>query len=153
MECPNFLGFWGPLSEIDLAVERAAEVPNCAAGLFRPGEAGLDSHKPWPPTQFNWAPSELYHQPLYFDDTPLERYGQSAPCLLQPWLSGAHFFACFPLMPYKLGLDRTHDRISTLGYYRAGSPAPKVRQRLPWELDAALLEVGIWSAVFLVLIP
>jgi len=94
--------------------------------------------------EFCWAPAELAHQPLYFDDQPLERYGQSVCPPLQPILSAAHFFLVFPVMPYKIGLDRTHDPVYTLGYYRVGTRAPCVRQRLPFELDAAIFEAGAW---------
>ena len=54
--------------------------------------------------------------------------------------------------PYKLGVDRTHDPIYTLGYYRPGSPAPYSRQKLPWERDAALFEGGAWTGLLL-LVP
>jgi hypothetical protein len=94
--------------------------------------------------EFSWAPAELAHQPLYFDDQPLERYGQSVCPLLQPVLSGAHFFLVFPVVPYKIGIDRTHDPVHTLGHYRMGTAAPCIRQRLPFELDAALFEAGAW---------
>jgi hypothetical protein len=93
-------------------------------------------------TRFCWAAPEMAYQPLYFDDTPLERYGQSVCPGLQPLLSGAHFFAMFPLMPYKLGLDGPCEPVYNLGYYRPGSDAPCVRQRLPWDTHAAMLEAG-----------
>ena len=32
---------------------------------------------------FTWQASELYHQPLYFDDVPLERYGQTRGHIVQ----------------------------------------------------------------------
>ena len=70
--------------------------------------------------EFNWAASELYAQPAYFDDPILERYGQSHRPLLQPWLSGAHFFGTFALMPYKIGLDRTHDPNLHVGVLSTG---------------------------------
>jgi hypothetical protein len=104
-----------------------------------------------PPTVLHWAASELRAQPAYFDHVPLERYGQSVCPIVQPLLSGARFFGTFPIIPYKIGIDRTHDRIYTLGYYRPGSPAPCIRQTLPVELDAALLESGSWIGLVLLL--
>lgn len=95
-------------------------------------------------TEFQWCPTNLYYRPLYFDDTPLERYGQTPCPLLQPALSAAHFFTVFPTLPYRMGIDAPCDRVYTLGYYRPGSPTPCLRQRLPFEWDAALLEAGAW---------
>jgi hypothetical protein len=101
---------------------------------------------------FHWAASGLRAQPAYFDDVPLERYGQSVCPAAQPFLSAARFFGTFPLMPYKMGIDRTHDPVYTLGYCRPGSPAPCLYQRLPIERDATLLEAGAWIG-FIFLLP
>jgi hypothetical protein len=101
----------------------------------------------WSPCCFGWAASNQYHQPLYFDDTPLERYGQTLHPILQPWISGARFFATFPIIPYKIGVDRTHDHIYTLGNYRPGSPTPRVVERLPLEVDATLIQAATWVAL------
>jgi hypothetical protein len=94
----------------------------------------------WKP--FHWAAPEIWHRPLYFDDVQLERYGQTTSPLLQPVLSGAHFFGIVPILPYKTGIDRPFEMVSTLGYYRPGSPAPCVGRRIPWQWDAALIQAG-----------
>ena len=52
----------------------------------------------------SWQATEFWHRPLYFDDVPLERYGQMHHPLIQPWLSGVHFFGNVPLLPYKMGV-------------------------------------------------
>lgn len=99
---------------------------------------------------FHWAAPEIWHRPLYFDDVQLERYGQTWSPLLQPALSGAHFFGILPILPYKTGLDRPLAPVSTLGYYRPGSPAPCVGRRIPWQWDAALIQAGaVVSGVFI----
>ena len=95
-------------------------------------------------TEFQWCPTNLYYGPLYFEDTPLERYGQTPCPVLQPAISAAHFFTVFPTLPYRMGIDEPCERVYTLGYYRAGSPTPCLRQRLPFEWDAAILEAGAW---------
>jgi hypothetical protein len=95
-------------------------------------------------TEFQWCPTNLYYGPLYFDDTPLERYGQTPCPVLQTAISAAHFFTVFPTLPYRMGIDAPCDRVYTLGYYRPGSPTPCLRQRLPFEWDAALFEAGAW---------
>jgi hypothetical protein len=101
--------------------------------------------------QFQWVASGLYHQPLYFEQVPLEYYGQSCHPCLQPWVSGAHFFGSFLVMPYKIGVDHPHSCVYELGYYRPGTCAPCVRQRLPFEWDASALEAGSWLALIFVL--
>jgi hypothetical protein len=108
--------------------------PDCSSNLFVPVR-GTDSdstnYRDGTCAVVHWVPTEFAHQPLYFDDIPLERYGQTICPILQPVLSGACFFGTFPLMPCKMAIDRTHDPIYTLGYYRIGNCVPCVRQRLP----------------------
>ena len=103
---------------------------DCSDSVFQAIAPSSDGRS-WFATEFNWAASDLFAQPAYFDDPVLERYGQTHRRLVQPWLSGAHFFAQFPLMPYKILVDRPHDKVYTLGYHRPGSPMPCVARRLP----------------------
>jgi hypothetical protein len=136
-----------PLDQVSLCPKQeGGPVPlDCSAGLF--GGAGPQrpiASPAW--TVFYWAPSNMAHQPAYWDRIPLERYGQSCHPLLEPLVSGAHFFAVFPIIPYKLGVDGTHDLVYTLGYYRIGDCAPATRQTLPWDWNGAALEAGAWTA-------
>ena len=103
---------------------------DCSDGIFRT-MALSDDGRDWFDAEFHWAASDLFAQPAYFDDPVLERYGQTRRAFVQPWLSGAHFFGQFPLMPYKVVVDRPYDRVYTLGYQRPGSPTPCVARRLP----------------------
>ncbi|MDP6445698.1 MAG: hypothetical protein QF805_18025 [Pirellulaceae bacterium] len=130
-------------SDITLNIKpEAKELPeDCATNLFSP-QGDPTMMRAWALVEYHWEPSEFFHQPLYFDDQPLERYGQSMAPRLQPLISGAHFFGNFFVTPYKMGVNRTHDRISTLGYYRAGSYAPCVRQRIPFELQGMSFETA-----------
>jgi hypothetical protein len=59
-----------------------------------------------------WTPSCLYgqylflcHDPLYFEDIGLERYGEETCHLAQPFVSGAKFFAAVPMVPYKWAVN------------------------------------------------
>jgi hypothetical protein len=139
------------LDELSLNIQLEASLmpADCAATVFQMATFGTERN--WAETEFNWAASDLFHQPLYFDYPILERYGQSNGPMIQPILSGAHFFSQFPLIPYKIGLDRTHDHIYTLGYYRPGTPMPLLGRRLPLEADAAGFEAMGWVALFLIL--
>jgi hypothetical protein len=139
-----------PLSEITAGLQLdLTQIPtDCSKDLFsppRPSGALFAST-----SQFHWQPSNFFHQPLYFDDTPLERYGQSlCPCV-QPVISGVRFFITIPAIPYKIGVDHTCDCVTTLGKYRPGSCAPCMKEVLPLcDLDGALLTAG--TAVVLAL--
>jgi len=85
--------------------------------------------KKWPEREFNWEAPEVWHQPFYFEDVPLERYGQSLNPERQAWLSGLKFYMTFPLLPVKLWADPPFSKVATFGYYRAGSDNPAVRQK------------------------
>jgi hypothetical protein len=144
-----------PLEQIEVVnlVPAGRLPPDVSEGVFAEITSPEDqiSRQGWTKKQLLWAASEMAHQPLYFDDVPLERYGQTCHPLVQPLVSGALFFGTFPVMPYKIGLDHPYDLISTLGYYRPGSPAPCMHQTLPFEWDAATLEAGAWAGLVLLL--
>lgn len=99
---------------------------------------------------YYWAASGFCHRPLYFEEINLERHGYSRG-ILQPVVSGAHFFASIPLMPYKVVAHPARECVYTLGHYRPGTPAPRHWHRGPFRLDAGLAEAGVAvGMVFLV---
>ena len=59
----------------------------------------------WVASTMTWKASSLRHKPLYFEDVNLERYGHSRGPLLQPVMSGAHFFMNVAALPYKMGIN------------------------------------------------
>ena len=75
-------------------------------------------------TTFTWTSPATCHKPLYFEEVQLERYGHSAGPILQPILSGAHFFGSAVMLPYKTGLNPPNECQYTLGHYRPGDCAP-----------------------------
>jgi len=98
-----------------------------------------------------WEAANIWHQPLYFDDQLLERYGETPFPAIQPVMSAAHFFGTIPMMPYKMAIDRPFDCVSTLGYYRPGSPTPCIGRRIPRDWRGLTWESGAWlGLVFLV---
>jgi hypothetical protein len=115
--------------------------------LFQKAEAEVVAT----PKTFWWEAPEIWWHPLYLDDVPLERYGQSASPLLQPAISGAQFFLMLPILPYKMTVDPPRSGKTNLGYYRPGSPTPCVGRRLPLQADAALVEAATWVALVFVL--
>ena len=85
----------------------------------------------WPVTPFNWEASCLTHNPLYFEEVNLERHGYGCGCYgpccstcVQSVVSGAHFFATVPALPYLMGADCPTECEYTLGHYRPGSCPP-----------------------------
>jgi hypothetical protein len=119
---------------------------------FVPGEVRQNAlGQTWAPTTFTWKASALCHQPLYFEDVQLERYGHSWGPYLQPLASGANFFLSVPALPYKMGLYPPCECTYTLGYYRPGSCAPYMIDPFPLSIRAALAEGGVWTGmVFLI---
>jgi hypothetical protein len=69
--------------------------------------------------------------------------------MVQPALSGAHFFATVPALPYKMALDRPCECIYTLGHYRPGSCVPHRIHRIPLcPLPATIEACVITGLVF-----
>ncbi|MBN1396350.1 MAG: hypothetical protein JW959_15100 [Pirellulales bacterium] len=98
------------------------------------------------PITYTWTASGLCHKPLYFEDVQLERYGHMAGPWLQPFASGAHFFATIPILPYKMGIELPNECMYTLGYHRPGNCAPYMLDPIPLSVRGALFEAGAWVA-------
>lgn len=86
----------------------------------------------WPVNNFNWVASCLCHNPLYFEEVNLERYGYGCGChgwccttCVQSLSSAAHFFGNVAILPYKMGVDCPCECDYTLGHYRPGSCPPR----------------------------
>lgn len=108
--------------------------------------------RPWLHYNYYWQASGFCHQPLYFEEVNLERYGYTCACpCLQPVCSAAHFFATVPLLPYKMVTQPPCDCQYTLGYYRPGSWAPYQCQRPIISADATAVEAAlIVGLIFLI---
>lgn len=96
----------------------------------------------WSQVTYMWKASALCHKPLYFEQTQVERYGHSWGPALQPIMSGAHFFATIPILPYKMGIETPNECIYTLGQYRPGSCAPYMIPAFPFTWRAAAFQAG-----------
>lgn len=90
------------------------------------------STRGWPVNNFNWVASCLCHNPLYFEEVNLERYGYGCGCYgpcctngVQSLCSAAHFFGNVVALPYKMGVDCPMECDYTLGHYRPGSCPPR----------------------------
>ena len=94
------------------------------------------------PLTMTWKASSVSHKPLYFEDVQLERYGHTAGPLVQPALSGAHFFWDLVTVPYKMGINPPTECRYPLGYYRPGDCAPWLVPPVPLSLRGAVLQAG-----------
>lgn len=106
----------------------------------------------WADVDFQWAATALCHRPLYFEQVNVERYGYTVSPVLQPAISGAHFFLTIPMLPYKVVAQPPHECIYTLGYYRAGSRVPRRWHHVNWDPTAATVE-GFVATGLVFLIP
>jgi hypothetical protein len=105
----------------------------------------------WIASTFTWKASSVCHKPLYFQDVQLERYGHTAGPLLQPALSGAHFFLNIAALPYNMALYPPYECRYPLGYYRPGSCAPWMVPPVPLSVRAGLIAAGTYvGGVFLI---
>lgn len=104
----------------------------------------------WDCTTFTWKASNLCHQPLYFEQPRLERYGHTLPPVIQPIFSAAHFFVSVPLLPYNMGIELPNECVYSLGYYRPGSCAPYQIPGFPLSVRGAFYEAGLVGALFFV---
>jgi hypothetical protein len=132
---PGALASFKPLSEIHATsrIEGETLPQDCSEGLFTtaaPMSQAAMGRDGWTDSTMAWAPTELFFHPLYFDEPALERYGQTRNPVLQPAISGIHFFGSAALWPLELAAEQPCRRVSQLGYYRPGSAAPPVRDRM-----------------------
>ena len=104
----------------------------------------------WRSTTFAWTAASTCHNPLYFEEEQLERYGHSWGPVKQTAVSAVQFFATVPLVPYFMGVYPPNECIYDLGQYRPGSCAPYYLDPLPISVRGALYEgmfLGILPAL------
>lgn len=137
--------------QVEVSLNRLSDDDLCfiAAWYNLPTECTL-GNEPYRGRQFiastmTWKASALCHKPLYFEDVQLERYGHTHGPLVQPVVSGAHFFANVALLPYKMGINPPHECQYPLGYYRPGSCAPWMLQPFPLSARGAATAVGFYT--------
>ncbi|MCA9081217.1 MAG: hypothetical protein KDA58_11710 [Planctomycetaceae bacterium] len=102
------------------------------------------------PTQFQWEAANVYHNPLYFEDVELERYGHAYPYGLQPVASLAKFGVQTIGLPYLIAMDPVWQKHYALGYYRPGDCAPKLHYQIPLDKKAALTAAGVYTGLFFI---
>lgn len=113
---------------IDIAMTQGELPKDFAAACFQRLDAKSGPYagmRDWPTFNYQWNATAFCHQPLYFEEINLERYGYGCSPCLQPVVSAAHFFATVPALPYCLAATCPTKCVYTLGYYRPGSCPPR----------------------------
>ncbi len=82
------------------------------------------------------------HMPVYFEEEQLERNGTGKP-MLQPLISGAHFFGNVVSLPYKMVVEPPRRTRYYTYPYAAGRVAPKYLRPYPLRIDASAAEVAV----------
>jgi hypothetical protein len=101
---------------------------------------------------YTWEASNINYNPLYFEDTNLERYGNSRRDLVQPFVSIGRFTGQLLALPYQMSIDPVKKRVYPLGYYRPGEYTPKRINGIPWNTKAAVTE-GLTATGLIFLLP
>lgn len=147
---------FGTVEEIPVSTLTEADLAYVTAQWGLPQECLIEqvAYQPrqWVDSKITWKASNLMHNPLYFEEVNLERYGQTPGPILEPIVSSAHFFANIAVMPYKMGVHKPSECQYALGYYRPGDCAPWIIPPVPISLRGALYQAGAITGTFL-LIP
>ena len=95
----------------------------------------------------------LCHQPVYFEEVNLERYGYSTPLsdFTQPFMSAGLFFGGVSVLPYMITAEPVWQTTYSLGEYRPGNCVPNQIQWPPWDAKAAAVEAAaVTGAAFVI---
>jgi hypothetical protein len=133
-----------PIEQIPLVMQGDGQTlpPDCSQNLFHAAGSA-------PGSRFgsyagmHWQPTNMFHRPTYFEDVAVERYGQSRFPHFQPIISGAKFATTFPILPYKMALERPFSCVTTMGLAPPGDCTACVKEKIPWRWNAALAEAVV----------
>jgi hypothetical protein len=97
-----------------------------------------------------YSPWTICYRPLYFEEIALERYGEHWG-ILQPAISGAHFFGSVAALPYKMTVRPPRSCECSNGFSRCGDcPLPGYGEHV-FRLDAAAVQAGIVAGIVIAL--
>jgi len=104
----------------------------------------------WDNTLVAYSPWTICFRPLYFEEVPLERYGQTLG-LVQPLVSGAHFFGSVAALPYKMTVHRPRSCVCSNGFSRIGDIPLGDYGKPQFRLDASLVEAAAVTGFIFIL--
>jgi hypothetical protein len=151
-------------SDLNRIRRRIDQVPldiRPAAGTLPTSEATIASDRNYnpdysigvegrPPVICAYTPRTLCFRPLYFEEIGLERYGASWG-IVQPAISGAHFFGRVAAMPYKMFVRCPRSCVCSNGFSRVGDLPPPDYGDCCWSWSAAAFEAGIVAGIVIAL--
>lgn len=114
-------------------------------------EGGPYMPRMFDPSCFTWAATNLWYNPLYFEDVALERYGHTWCPLIQPAVSVGRFGAQVVTLPYHMAMDPLCKKEYALGYYRPGDCAPKLCYQPPLSLRGGIAQAGVVTGLFFII--
>jgi len=126
IELSKILGELKPQEEIfgNLKIDPSAITTEAVEAPSQRLQLADGSLAAWQGDVYCWTAPNFFHNPLYFEQVNLERYGQGTHSCLQPAASGVQFFATIPILPYKIGGQEWCERVYTLGHRRPGNRNP-----------------------------
>ncbi len=128
LEVASLIGPLQPTSELFGKMQLESEFDrSLASGYASPDIAECPSNT------FCWTAPNLYHQPLYFEQPYMERFGVGPHRAVQPWSSGLAFYGRIPLLPLSLLNHPPQSRDYTLGYRRPGDSVTRVPLRTKYS--------------------
>ena len=127
--------------------DQPEDIGGAALVDIAPLAEGFDRNQDWSLTSYFWQAPNTFSHPLYFEDPMLERHGHERFPALTPITSGARFFATIPLLPYLGAVQEPCDCVYTLGQFRAGSCAPTLLKRPPYERRAAIIQAATTAGI------
>lgn len=137
------------------AGDAAGELPENLAlqrfGDLEPIVVGSEPFQPWNAYGQLVLSSDFCHQPLYFEDANLERYGRSHG-VFQPFISAAKFYGSVPALPYKMVTQPPRVCLRDDSRWPAGGMAPHQRSLPPVDVKAGVVEAAVIVGLIL-LIP
>ena len=143
-------GQFAPIGSITLPQQTTASMPPL---LTVDNRQQPDVHYFSPPVVRPWENTVLRphnrfcHQPLYFEEVNLERYGVRYP-VIQPICSAAHFFGTVGMMPYHWALDHPMRCYHYPHPYLPGVNGFEAPPRL--RLAPALVQASVMTGLILV---
>jgi hypothetical protein len=121
----------------DVSLAAFPEAPIASVPGPAPGRAEVPvAYSPW----------TICFRPLYFEEVRLERYGDTHG-ILQPAISGAHFFGSVVALPYKMTVRPPRSCECSNGFSRPGDCPLPGYGRHELRADAALVEAAVVAGI------
>lgn len=133
-----------PLRSIALTIEpQTGKVPVNTAQTWLSKSTHELPYYPGGNIVYYWDAPDLFHRPLYYEEVNAERHGYSRLPVMQPAVSGLHFFASTLALPYQMTVHPPRECVAPLGHYRAGNPVPYQRELPEWDPKAAVIQTMV----------